>query len=355
MGQIKQPGVSNSRGRCRIRFILGGTAYSETFQDLSYSKQADINEAARRLQKRKQAASIADVSAATPAGSFGNAAQRWLDTADIAPSHRATAKNRLNRWWVGALGETSIDAIRTKDLRLVLAQTKHLAPKTRRNILSDVSAVFQSALADGLIETNPARSVVLPRHKDRAKPDPFTPEERDAILAKLDGVCHAYWAIRFYAGLRPGECLALTRSDLLQQPRRIVVNKQVVAKRLRRVTKTYEVREVPVVRPLELALRGLPLQLHTEILLTNQYGRRYTSADKLNAPFLQVLKDLNIRYRSPYNARHTCATVMLIAGMEPAKAAKIMGHSTKMFLDTYSDWIPNDRDQEELDKWEAMF
>jgi len=41
--------------------------------------------------------------------------------------------------------------------------------------------------------------------------------------------------------------------------------------------------------------------------------------------------------------------------MEPAKAAKIMGHSTKMFLDTYSDWIPNDRDQEELDKWEAMF
>jgi len=276
LGIIKQPGVSNSRGKCRVRFQLDGKTYTETYSDLKYASQADINEAARRLQKRKQATSIG--SEGSPTGTFGTAAQRWLDTATIAPSHRATAKNRLNRWWIPPLGDKELDSVRPKDLRLVLAQTKHLAPKTRRNVLSDVSAVFQCALADGLIETNPARSVVLPRSKGKAKPDPYTPEERDAILCELSGVADAK------AG-------------------KLSVTKQIVAGQLRKVTKTYEVREVPIVAPLRAALGAEPTPIRDGPLIVNQYGRRYTSADKLNKPFLEALKRLGIRYRNPYNSR----------------------------------------------------
>jgi len=288
-----------------------------------------------------------------PSGTFKVAAQQWLDSGSIAPSHRETAKNRLNRWWIPELGSKELDQIQPRDLRRILSTSKHLAWKTRRNILSDCSAVFQTALRDGLIESNPARSVVLPRSKGKARPDPFTPEERERLLGELLGVPHTYFALGFYAGLRPGERLALEWSDYTGK--KLSITKQIVAGRKRAVTKTYEIREVPVVAPLRAALESMVRPLAGGPILVNQYGRPYTSADKINKPFLAALEKLSIRYRSPYNTRHTCATVMLIAGMEPAKAAKIMGHSTKMFLDTYSDWIPNDRDQEELDKWEAMF
>ncbi|MCZ6643443.1 MAG: hypothetical protein O7F71_17870, partial [Gammaproteobacteria bacterium] len=43
--------------------------------------------------------------------------------------------------------------------------------------------------------------------------DPFTREERDAILEALNGTHKLFYALRFYCGLRPGEVLALTWDD----------------------------------------------------------------------------------------------------------------------------------------------
>ena len=59
-----------------------------------------------------------------------------------------------------------------------------------------------------------------------------------------------------------------------------------------------------------------------------------------------TLKVLGIRYRRPYNMRHSYATAMLMAGMTPAFCAKQLGHSVEMFLRTYSKWL--DGEQNEL-------
>jgi integrase len=63
-----------------------------------------------------------------------------------------------------------------------------------------------------------------------------------------------------------------------------------------------------------------------------------------------TLKKLGIRHRPDYNTRHTCATVMLMAGSNPDWAAKQLGHSIKMFLETYSRWIDGDDKGRELSK-----
>ncbi len=50
----------------------------------------------------------------------------------------------------------------------------------------------------------------------------------------------------------------------------------------------------------------------------------------------RILTRLGIRYRRPYNMRHSYATSMLMAGMTPAFCARQLGHTVEMFLRTYA-------------------
>ena len=52
-----------------------------------------------------------------------------------------------------------------------------------------------------------------------------------------------------------------------------------------------------------------------------------------------------IRYRDPYNARHSSACRMIEAGIKPAYCAKILGHSVQTFLTTYARFIDADAEQ----------
>ena len=49
-----------------------------------------------------------------------------------------------------------------------------------------------------------------------------------------------------------------------------------------------------------------------------------------------TLTALCLRYRKPYNTRHSYATMMLMAGMTPAFCGAQLGHSVGMLLSTYA-------------------
>jgi integrase len=66
-----------------------------------------------------------------------------------------------------------------------------------------------------------------------------------------------------------------------------------------------------------------------------------------------ALKVLGIRYRPPYNTRHTYATMMLMAGMTPAFCAKQLGHSVDVFLRTYSKWLDGGQNDLEMQRMEV--
>lgn len=66
-----------------------------------------------------------------------------------------------------------------------------------------------------------------------------------------------------------------------------------------------------------------------------------------------ALKRLGIRYRRPYDVRHTYATVMLMAGMNPAFCARQLGHSVEMFHRTYAKWLDGEQNDREMERLEA--
>jgi integrase len=67
--------------------------------------------------------------------------------------------------------------------------------------------------------------------------------------------------------------------------------------------------------------------------------------------FWQItLKRLGIRYRRPYNMRHTYATLVVMSGARPAFLATQLGHSLRVFFDVYAKWINSKDDREEIAK-----
>lgn len=55
--------------------------------------------------------------------------------------------------------------------------------------------------------------------------------------------------------------------------------------------------------------------------------------------WVPALKALGIRYRRPYNTRHTYATLGLMAGARPAFMASQLGHGLDVFFKHYARWI----------------
>lgn len=66
-----------------------------------------------------------------------------------------------------------------------------------------------------------------------------------------------------------------------------------------------------------------------------------------------TLKRCGLRYRRPYNMRHTYATLGLMSGANPGFLAKQPGHSKQMFFAVYADWIDGESDDREMAKIEA--
>ena len=66
--------------------------------------------------------------------------------------------------------------------------------------------------------------------------------------------------------------------------------------------------------------------------------------------FKSAPKALNIRERRQYDTRHTCATLCLMPGMNPAFIANQLGHGVEMLPSTYAKWISSSSDWRELEK-----
>jgi len=90
------------------------------------------------------------------------------------------------------------------------------------------------------------------------------------------------------------------------------------------------------------------------VFLDPRYGEPWREERAFRRSYwTPALKALGIRYRKPYNMRHTYATMMLMAGMTPAFCAKQLGHSVEMFLGTYAKWLDGGQNDVEMARMEA--
>lgn len=278
----------------------------------------------------------------------------WFATLRLAPSTLAAYGSAMN-FWKKALGDKPLIELTVTDVRTVLASRKDLSGKTVNNYTSVLREALALAQVDGYIQRNVADEVVATKWQ-RQPPDPFSKTEVAVILADMHGsvpgpVCDMveFW---FFTGLRTGELFGLRWSNVDLKAGTMTVSESIVMGEHRDATKTGVSRTVALNSRAAAALerqsmfRGLG---DGYVWLMPGTTEPWTDERAFRCAYWEPsLQRVGVRYRRPYNCRHTYATMMLMANATPAWCARQLGHSIQMFLSTYTKWIDGDQNSREL-------
>lgn len=287
----------------------------------------------------------------------------WLAAQRVATSTKAGYAAAVNFWKQASYHDTDLTLpmgpVPLRQLKLshvltALARRPELSGKTVNNYKSVLHGALALAVLDKIIRENPADEVPSAKWQ-KEPPDPFTPQERDTIIAHADrkqaGQVANMILFWMWSGLRTSELIGLRWANVDLASGTILVREAKV-KAERKATKTNVARTVRLSSP---ALAAMVAQkAHTflkgeEVFQDQRHAEPWaTEASFRKVYWVPMLKALGIRYRRPYQCRHTYATVLLMAGRTPAWCAKQLGHSVEVFLRTYSKWIEGDADDREM-------
>ena len=266
----------------------------------------------------------------------------------LKPSTLKGYSSKLSYYWSG-IARDDVRVIKPSDLKSIDHAVQWTSQKTRRDAHALARAVFNWAIRHDKCDTNPAASLEAGQWQ-RKEIDAFTDAERLAVLAELSGHHRVFYGVMLETGIRTGEAMALRWSDVQGDYLRI---ERSTFQGEDGDTKTHQVRRVLLTAEAKQLLKD-----HTEtkfkqshVFLT-QYGGPYSNERGLTYGFREACKRAGVRYRRPYNCRHTFATRALMAGCEPSWIAAQMGDRLETVLRHYARWISGDRDKAELAKLE---
>ncbi|MCG9081467.1 tyrosine-type recombinase/integrase, partial [Laribacter hongkongensis] len=230
--------------------------------------------------------------------------------------------------------------------------TKEVTVKRIRNILIPLRNVLEQALVDGLIEKNPLDQVIINKlvSRDTAKTgyevDPFNDAEISAILSECEGEARNLIQFAFYSGLRTNELIALEWGDVDFVGGTVRVQRGQVLKKVDTPKTNAGVRDVMLLEPARLALvdqKKFTFMGGARIFHNPRTGKPWeTDAQIRKTLWTHILKRAGVRYRNPYQTRHTYASMLLSRGENPWWLATQMGHvNIEMIMRHYGKWIPD--------------
>ena len=211
--------------------------------------------------------------------------------------------------------------------------------KTARNVLSFLRSAIDEAVTDGLLPVNPVTLVSVGRYKgtelasdiSAREVDPFTPEEVSAILtASRNAQWENLFRFAFATGMRSSELCALRWRDLDLVHSRVMVSSASVVGVIKGTKTRAGTREIELSAE---ALAAIASQkrftlLEGEFVFHDpKTGKAWSGADSIRKKaWLPTLKKAGVRYRHPYQTRHTYATKHISQGCNLFWLAKQMGH-----------------------------
>lgn len=231
-----------------------------------------------------------------------------------------------------------------------------------RNLLRKI---LDRAVKKGWLSTNPVEEVPRLR-EDPAVIDPLSWNEVRLLFdkgLKDDSEMRRFYTVAIFTGLRTSELIGLKWSDLdwTSTSPTAVIKHSFTKHDGEHLTKTPGSARAVDLRP--QALRALKEQqassrLKSEWVFCNAVGGPLDRDNLMNRVWYPALKRAGIRERTPYQTRHTFATLALSAGEDIGWVAKQMGHAnTKMVIEHYYRFIPNltRQDGSAFDKAAAQF
>jgi integrase len=216
-------------------------------------------------------------------------------------------------------------------------------------------SALQDATDDELIDANPLAGYTYSRAERPVdgqandEIDPLSPVEQAAVLSKLSISNRNMVQFALWTGVRTSELIALNWADIdfvggYVRIRRALTRE---AKGTAEFPKTAAGRrDIRLLAPAAEALNAQkPMTFLQELdgpVFTTRTGERFTGSHQVWRIWQVALKRAGVRYRNPYQTRHTYASMMLSAGEHPMWVAKQMGHADwTMIARVYGRWMPS--------------
>ncbi len=220
-----------------------------------------------------------------------------------------------------------------------------------RKIATTLSVAMNHAVRSQLVPSNPTIGVRRPK---AVKPEIEVLDAEQATTLVQAAKSHrlgSLFLLMLDAGLRPGEALALTWKDVDFTAGRISVTKS-----LEEIDGRFRVKEPKTgkgVRTIDVTAATIDaLHAHRKAMLkegraagglvfVNTRGGFLSIGNLHRNTFKPLLKAAGLPSVSLYALRHTCATLLLAANVNPKIVSERLGHSSiTITLDTYSHCLP---------------
>jgi integrase len=252
-------------------------------------------------------------------------------------------KQHFNAYILPKFKDTRLLAVGTGDLTAFRVELlgRGLSVKTARNIIdSSFRALYRDARAETeeLKGRDPFLDIQWPRAK-RQKPYPFTPEEKQKILAYFlehEPFYYPWVMLAFMVGTRPSEASGLMVADINVETCEISINKSrhLKADGPPKTGKSERIIHVPA-EVIEALLTLPSFQLGARRVFLNKFGDALDGNQWAKDYWPRVLKALGITPRKFYCTRHTFITEQVKRGELLKAIADYCGTSVVMIEQDY--------------------
>lgn len=285
------------------------------------------------------------------------------------------------------MGHLELADVRRKHFENIYARmtARGLAPLTIRKVHSVASTLFNEAVKLDLIAKNPVKGASAPRAVAlHGKTRHIAPQDIQKFFAACQAHTHGFiFEFALETGLRPQEYLALRWTDIDIKRKTVSVSRALVYDRrgggfyFKEPKTVRSNRTIPISAELtakliqhqekqEEYLSEVENRIHRRAKPSREYRRQYNETILKNHMELNLvfpsqdgtpLKDINIGRRYfkaiiktagldaslvPYSLRHSCATLLLSANVNPKIVSERLGHSSvSITLDIYSHVLPD--------------
>ena len=282
------------------------------------------------------------------AASKGSNIKRYLDEYILSAEKRGLSHTTINGY------KKSINALASfHELLITELEARHILnfiessvtkEKTIRNHLSVLRSAVNKAMTEGLIKHNAADQVKISLYTTKEvkkdarnnhdEIDQFTNQEIEKIYQHCKPEELNIIKFVFNTGVRSSEWAGLKWVDIdFVQNQVHVVEAYMLGKTKGTKTKAGR-RFIPLNDEAITALKKQKEQtfLHSEYVFLNRAGKPWVHDSFRKHRWTSVLKKAGVRYRIPYQMRHTFATKHISEGINLWKLAQWMGHSSPAML-----------------------
>lgn len=290
---------------------------------------------------------------------FEELAQLWLENykTTVKPSTFENVKSKVEKMTEEHFKELKLKKITVAYCqRVVIELSKNYI--LYNHYLSVINRIFKYAVLMDIINSNPFDKVIKPKSRQTQRKGNFlTKEELKEFLKLAQTTTLSYFFplvhLMAYTGLRQGEALALKWSDINFENKKITVDKTAVRikeKQTLQTPKTKNSKRVISIDSATLSIlkswkkdqikiffkNGKHFEGDENFIFTNQRAE-WVHIHNFIRYFKRFISDHKLKPITPHGLRHTHASLLFSAGVEPKNISDRLGHSTvQITLDLYT-------------------